>query len=53
MLCILFKCFITIDVIGIVPINGKAVPGPIGCASVRARDGYQVALALQVSINNL
>lgn len=37
-------------IIGIVPVNNKAIPGPQGCGAVRSRDGYQVALALQYGI---
>ncbi|XP_045209914.2 uncharacterized protein LOC123561530 isoform X2 [Mercenaria mercenaria] len=37
-------------VIGIVSINNKAIPGPLGCGTVRTRHGYQMYLSLEFSL---
>lgn len=37
-------------VVGIAPINNKAIPGPLGCGSVRTANGYQLALSMQYGV---
>ena len=52
-LLLLFFCccfFILFVLLGLVPINNKATSRKSGCGSVRTRNGYQIALALQVSM---
>ena len=46
-------CFSFYFVSGMAPINNKAIPVPLGCGSIRTRNGYQVALAMQVDWFNL